>query len=159
MDPHEQDDEALMAELRRIVADADPVPDTVVAAARAAFETRDLDRDLAELVADSAAADAGFETVRQTPGSQAAGRLLSFDGGGVRVEMEVTRTGDDLTLIGQLDGVAGTSCDLERGGGHRTAIELDELGRFLVTGLPPGPLRLRCRSAGGAEVVTVWITL
>ncbi|MFD0744362.1 hypothetical protein ACFQ1L_23015 [Phytohabitans flavus] len=62
----ELDDDALMAELRRIAAEVDPVPPSVIEAARAAIFTRHLDHELAELVADSADAGSGllYEAVR-----------------------------------------------------------------------------------------------
>jgi hypothetical protein len=39
------------------------------------------------------------------------------------------------------------------------SIEADELGRFRSGPLPPGPLSLRLRPAGGALVVTDWLAL
>jgi hypothetical protein len=154
------DDDGMIAELRRIAADVDPVPDPVVAAAHAAIETRDLDRRLAELIADSEATapDQAFEPVRQGPDAPATDRLLSFAGGGVGVELEVLGGGgDDLVLMGQVTGAA--RCELERGDGRRLPVELDELGRFLVRELRGGPVRLICSRPDGGEVVTGWVNL
>jgi hypothetical protein len=155
------DDDGLMAELRRIAADVDPVPDSVVAAAHAAIETRDVDRRLAELIADSAAAteDQAFEPVRQAPDAPATNRLLSFAGDGVGVELEIVGQDDELALMGQVTGAAAGACELERGDGRRIAVEVDDLGRFLVPDFRRGPVRLRCRRPDGGEVVTGWINL
>jgi hypothetical protein len=163
--PESLDDDGLMAELRRIAADVDPVPDAVVAAAHAAIETRDVDRRLAELiaelVADSEATAPGqaFEAVRQGPDSPAADRLLSFAGEGVGVELEVVGGRGDLVLIGQITGAVAGACELERGDGRRLPVELDELGRFLVPRQGGGPVRLRCRRPDGRAVVTGWVNL
>ena len=44
------DDETLLGELRRVMGDADPVPDHVVAAAELALDWRTIDDELAELL-------------------------------------------------------------------------------------------------------------
>jgi hypothetical protein len=157
----DDDDDALLARLRAISAQTDAVPDAVLAAARAAIETRNLDNELATLIADSAATtpDQAFEAVRRGPPGSVAERLLSFEGGGVQVELEVARHGDGLTLMGQVVGVAPGECVLERGTGPDETLHLDELGRFLAEGVPAGPARLRCRSTTGRIVVTAWVSL
>lgn len=155
-DDHDDD---LLDRLRGIAGSIDPVPAAVLEAARAAVETRDLDGELAGLVADSAdvASGRGFEPVRRGP-EPVDDRLLSFDGGGVRIEVEVIGDGGGLTVIGQLTGVA-DRLEFEHGNGRRAEVPVDELGRFLLGGLLPGPVRLRCRSASGAQVTTSWINL
>jgi hypothetical protein len=154
-------DDVLLARLRALAGRLDGVPDHVTAAARAAIEMRDLDGELAALIADSAAdaPELTFEAVRGGLAHGTVERLLSFDGGGVRIELEVDRSGDGLTLIGQLHGVDRGGSALERGDGHREPLDLDELGRFLLAGLAPGPARLRCRSTAGRLVHTSWVSL
>jgi hypothetical protein len=158
--PVESDDQ-LLARLGRAVAEVDPVPDEVRQAARMAFDTRDLDAELAVLVADSARdgadPDAIFDAVRA--GEVADIRLLSFTGGGVQVDIEVNRTGGRLDLMGQLSGASGNTCFLEYPQEPAVEVELDDIGRFMVTGTPGGPVRLRCRSAAGTPVTTSWVTL
>ena len=39
------------------------------------------------------------------------------------------------------------------------ALSADEIGCFSVQPIPPGPFRLRCRTAPGIDAVTGWITL
>lgn len=152
----DRDDEALMAALRRIAAEVDPVPPSVVEAARAAILTRYLDHEIAELVADSADDDSElrYEAVRG-PGV-AESRLLTFDGGGVQVDVDLAPAGSGLRLIGQFTGPV-TECGVERGDGGAVEVEVDELGRFVVDGVPTGPFRLRYRSAVGQLVRTAWL--
>jgi len=152
-------EEADLANLRRIARDIDPVPDEVFAAARAAIITRDLDAELAALVADSAALEdeLRYEPVRTAPAEAADTRLLSFDGGGVRVDLEVSGQADQLTVVGQLIGAADRGCVLEQSDGRVHDVEVDSLGRFVLTGVTPGPARLRFRSASGGPVSTPWV--
>ena len=152
-------EEADLVNLRRIVRDIDPVPDEVFAAARAAIITRNLDAELAVLIADSAALEdeLRFDPVRTASIEAADTRLLSFDGGGVRVELEVSGPADQLTVVGQLVGAADRGCILEQSNGRLYDVELDSLGRFVLTGVTSGPARLQCRSAAGGRVRTPWI--
>jgi hypothetical protein len=161
-----EDDETLLAELRRIAREADPVPPDALAAARAALTTRDLDRLLADLVADSAvpaaaAASAGLETfepVRSAVDDPATRRLLSFTGAGVEINLEIEPDEAALLIFGQVTGATVGSCRLEHARGERH-VPLDALGRFLVTGVGHGPVRLHVRTASGADVATAWVTV
>jgi hypothetical protein len=155
-------DDLLMIELRRVVTEVDPVPEAVFVTARAAISTRDLDGELAVLVADSAAASrpgppAGSLPIRGDTGG-AGRRLLSFASGRIQLDLEVRGRGRLLNIIGQLTGGAVDGCTLEHTGG-REALSLDSLGRFTVTGAHPGPFRVRCRSTTGVWVTTAWVTL
>jgi hypothetical protein len=152
----DRDDDALVAALRRVAAEAEPVPPGVVEAARAAILTRHLDHELAELIADSADADSGllFEAVRGPDAARS--RLLSFDGGGVQVDVDLAPAGGGLRMIGQFTGPV-TGCGVERGDGGAVEVQVDELGRFVVDGVPRGPIRLRYRSEAGQMVRTAWL--
>jgi hypothetical protein len=143
------DDDRLIADLGRVLGEADPMPEWMVAASRAAITTRALDSELAELVGDSG--DASFEAVR----SEAGTRMLAFAGGGVQVDLEIEGAGE---LIGQLTGASGEGCELEDRAGRRYPVAVDDLGRFLVTLPGPGPVRLHCRTPEGRPVTTSWIT-
>jgi hypothetical protein len=172
-------DEALLAALRWAVAEADPVPDQVFLAARRAIIFRDGDAELARLVADSTAevtaevadtAPAGDAPDRHAQDEPMAGAvrsggpsergplMLSFASGGVHVELEVTRRGRMVDVVGQLVGAAETGCTIEDADGRRD-VELDALGRFIVEGLRSGPIRLHCRSVDGAAVTTAWTSV
>jgi hypothetical protein len=152
-------DNADLDSLRRIVRDVDPVPEEVLAAARAAIITRELDAELAALVADSAAMEdeLRFDPVRTASTEATDTRLLSFDGGGVRFELEVSGQADQLTVVGQVIGAADRGCVLEQADGHVHEVELDSLGGFLIMGVTSGPARLRCRSTSGVHVSTPWV--
>src|SRR5262245_17128210 len=160
MDENNNDD-ALLDRLRRVVAEADPMPVEVLLAAEAAFTTRDLDGELAVLVADSADAlsDLAFEPVRAgTPGSGAS-RLLSFAGGGVQIDLEVNEHGDRLDLFGQFTGASPDGCVLEHATAGPRPLDVDSLGRFIISDARRGPMRARCRSATGARVLTAWVSI
>jgi hypothetical protein len=155
------DDEALLQWLSQVAAEADPVPEHVLAAAREAIRMHDLDAQLAELIADSADAtpDLQYEAVRRASADATADRLLSFEVGAVRVELEIAVSDDGLTVIGQLVGASPEGCELEDGEGRRETVEVDELGRFLLDRRRTGPIRIRCRTVDGSPVVTSWVNL
>jgi hypothetical protein len=155
---HQED---LLAALRRVAAAVDGPPDAVRNAARSAFDLRDLDGELAVLIADSRAPDgdeAAFEAVRAEAEAGRGGWLLSFLGGGVQVDMEVDDEHGRVRLIGQFSGATGDEYVLESRDGQRP-IEVDAVGRFIVEDLTPGPVRLRCRSADGTRITTTWISI
>src|SRR4051812_33682334 len=109
------DDDELIAELRRVAGRADPVPERVRLAGAAGFAFRDPDAALAELIGDSGTG-VGFETVRA---DRADGQLLSYERDGSRAELEVTSTGDGPVLTGQLLDADPDDCQLETGDGGR----------------------------------------
>src|SRR5258708_3435610 len=84
-------------------ATADPVPEAVMAAARAAFGLRDLDARVAELVRDSEV-DAPLMAVRSTVMREGEGRMLSYEAGGTTIECEVVTRGGQRSVSGQLSG-------------------------------------------------------
>ncbi|SCL29420.1 hypothetical protein GA0070624_3879 [Micromonospora rhizosphaerae] len=155
---HDTDDD-LLARLRSIAAEVDPVPDAVRRAAHVALDTRDLDGQLARLVADSAATSPGlaYEPVRRA--DPVDDRFLTFDGSGLRIELEVTGAADGLTLIGQVIGARPGECVLEHGDGRRDVLRPDAVGRFVLDRVSPGPIRLRCRSLADEPVTTTWVNL
>jgi hypothetical protein len=155
-------EDALVTELRRLAAEADPVPENVVAAAHAAIGTRDLDRELAELVADSAAVEdpaTAFEPVRNGATGSQYRRLLSFAHDDVQVDLEVSDHGDRIDLIGQFTGASTQDCALEYADGANRALDVDGLGRFLVSGVRRGALRARFSTIAGAPMTTAWVTI
>ncbi|MBM2623501.1 hypothetical protein JIG36_49210 [Actinoplanes sp. LDG1-06] len=151
-------DDKLLADLRRIAGSVDGPPASVLEAARAAFLTRDLDAEIAHLVADSRG-PAAFEQVRAAPEDPAQGHwLLSFSGGGVQIDLEVESDAGALRLVGMLSGEPVEECALRTESGSHP-VTVDELGRFVVEGLAPGPIRMFCRLAGGRRVTTRWIRI
>jgi hypothetical protein len=145
----DDNDNALLAELRALAAEHDPVPPGAIAAARSAIAWRTMDAELAELIGD-AASDAPLAGVR----SAATPTLLTFESPNLTVEVEVLETATGLRLLGQL--VPGTPGQVEaRHQGGTTTVAADEIGRFRVDGVPSGPVSLRC-SAGPRVVETDW---
>jgi len=144
------DDETLLGELRRVMGDADPVPDHVVAAAELALDWRTIDDELAELLHDSSEQAVG---VRAESGA----RMLSFGGDGLTIELEVAGEGPERTLTGQLDPPAPARIEIRHPGGV-TEVEADAQGRFIARGVPAGTVSLRCL-VGPRAVATPWLPL
>jgi hypothetical protein len=151
--PDEPDDQ-LTDELRRLASRLDPVPPELLDAAAGAFAWRDIDAELAELVFDSLFDTDEATLVRGAPER----RLVSFTGGGLTIDVEVTSAGPQRTVMGQIVPPQRGVVDIRRRQ-ETVSIEADELGRFRSGPLPPGPLSLRLRPAGGARVVTDWLAL
>jgi hypothetical protein len=145
-------------ELRRAAARFEPVPPEFLDAAAAAFAWRDIDAELAELVFDSLADADDAALVR----GSADRRLISFAGGGLTIDVEVTSTGQARTVMGQIAPPQRGMVDIRRQRDTVT-VEADELGRFRTGPLPPGPLSLRLRPAsiadGPALIVTDWFAV
>jgi hypothetical protein len=147
-------DRALLAELGRISAQADPVPPHVLAAARAAYALRDLDAELAQLVEDSSLAG-----VRS---GGTATRLLTFEAGDTELEVQVSYASGRATLLGQLvpAGEPGAQVRLATSaGGEGTAVEVDDLGGFRFDDLAPGLVRVRVDRPGVGGVRTAWFEI
>ncbi|HWI06084.1 MAG TPA: hypothetical protein VNT54_01050 [Solirubrobacteraceae bacterium] len=156
------DDDDLMAELRHVIAQVDPVPEDVRIAARAAIEWRTLEAELAALVHDSAVDEPAL-AVRGAAGGP---RTLTFEAGDLTIEVEAEPDGGDaaatLRLAGQL--VPPQAADVAiRHGDELLAVRADERGRFAARGVAPGPVRLRCRldaaPGAGRLVETAWLTV
>ncbi len=152
--PNERDDDELADELRRLAARLDPVPPELLAGAAGAFAWRDIDAELAELVFDSLLDAEEAALVRGSPER----RMVSFTGGGLTVDVEVTSTGSARTIMGQIVPPQRGAVDIRRQQ-ETITIEADDLGRFQSGPLPAGPLSLRLRPAEGAPVVTDWLAL
>lgn len=139
-------DEALLARLRSVVAESEPVPDNVRTAAKAAFGLRSLDAELAELVADS------LDTAGAVRGSSDV-LLLSFETSAVTVEVQVTADGPVRRLIGEvIGGVGPVHLDTTE---SSVSVEIDAAGRFMAE-VPAGPVRLRFAGTDGHPIATSW---
>ncbi|MCR6487569.1 hypothetical protein M8542_32555 [Amycolatopsis sp. OK19-0408] len=145
-------DDELMARLRQVATQADPVPDLVLRQARAALTTRDLDAELAELSFDSALAASG--TVRAADDDV---RLLSFESARVTLELQVEYQAGAVALRGLVTGAAGDA--VIEVAGERIVRPIDAEGWFTATGLPSGPTRVKVTAADGTAVTTGWTSL
>jgi hypothetical protein len=145
----DSEDASLLAELRALAAEHDPLPPDAVAAARSAFAWRTMDAELAELMSDSSV-DQQPATVR----SAALPTLLSFEAAGFTVEIEVLEAGGRRRLLGQLVPPQAGVIEVRHGGAALT-VPADEVGRFSASDVEAGPVSLRCQ-AGGRVVETDW---
>lgn len=144
-------DDELMDRLRRIAADVDAAPDLVTESARAAFATRHLDDELAELLHDSDLTPSqGVRYVHPGP------RLLSFEVGEVSLEIQIDEVQGRLAVRGIAVGAVGDAEIETTTTGSRTA-PIDDRGWFRVQDLPSEPLRVRVHTADGKAVTTGWI--
>ena len=141
-------------EIAQAVGRADPLPPSLVQAARDSFTWRTVDEELAALTHDSLADQ--LATVR---GVESA-RLLTFTSErGLAVEVEVTKLGAHRRLVGQLVPPQPARIEVARPQGG-VGVDADPAGRFLVEDVPAGPVCLRCLVPGAAEpVVTDWIVI
>src|SRR5258708_35730200 len=152
--PGESDDKELIEQLRQTAALLDPVPQRLREAAVAYYTGRTTDSDLAELVFDSLADD----DVALVRGPEHA-RLLSFEASGLTIDVEVTGTGPDRRIIGQLAPPQRAAVEI-RHGLDSTGLDTDELGRVSEP-LRAGPFSLRCSTGTDPDRagVTDWIAL
>jgi hypothetical protein len=144
-------EDMLLARLRAVLDDVDPVPAHVTGGAKELLGLRRLDEELAELVRDSTEDRGGLLAVR----GDGDVRLISFETGPVTVELQVTERGPARDLVAQVTGTAVVGAEVETGGGRRSVPVEDSL--FTLDGLPAGLLRLRLRIAGGRDLVTSWV--
>lgn len=143
-----ENDDELAAELGRVLQQEDPMPASVVAAARGAMVWRSVDAELATLAADSLEA--------ATAGVRGSGdRQLTFEAASLCVEIDVVDGGRHL--VGQVVPARAGTIEVEGPLIQRSAA-LDRYGQFTLDA-PLGPARFRVRSQGDADVVTDWVTL
>ncbi len=145
------DDEQLLTELRASLAGVDDVPESVSEAARAAFEWRTIDEELAALSYDSFLDDKELAGVRSGGDGP---RQLTFDAEDVTVEIEV----ESGRIIGQLVPPQSGEVEVRQPGGSVT-VQADELGRFSCDGIGRGPVSLRCITPGATPIITEWIVV
>ena len=145
-----RNDDELLELLGRALREADPVPEHVLEAARAASTWRTIDQELAELVFDSATELIGVR-------SDDTARQLTFRAPGVEIEVMMV---DDSSrrIIGQLVPPQTATVRLAGSDGE-TEQESDGLGRFTFDGVPPGPVRLSVVIDAERVVTTEWVLL
>jgi len=149
------DDDAPDLTGRLRAMDDDPPPATLLAAARAAFSWRTVDTDLCRPAYDSLL----DEALTPMRGGQDA-RLLRFEFDDVTIDVEVDSEADGRTLVGQLTPALAAELTVRHGGAAETSATSDELGRFVVAGIRPGPLSIRCVVASNDTALhTDWVLI
>jgi hypothetical protein len=128
--------------------------DVLVSGATGPVPPRSVDDEPASLVYDSNLDPHLVATVR---GATRPTRQLTFEGGDLILELEVSGTGQ---LVGQLVPPQAAVVELRHRAGT-TSLETDELGCFRVRDMPVGPVSFRCRATIPVvqAVATSWIAL
>lgn len=131
----------------------DPPPESLLAAARAAYSWRTPEGQLIPPSYDSLL-DEALTSVRSGGGA----RLLSFGDDELALDVEVSTSGTARSLLGQLSPPAPTQITIRHGGAEEVSVTADDLGRFEVGSLRPGPMSIRCTVAGSAQSLhTDWV--
>ncbi|MEW9530012.1 hypothetical protein [Microbispora sp. NPDC049125] len=145
-------EEYLLAALR-MGAGADPVPDAVSAASRAAFALR--------LPGGVAAAPVD---VPVPPGARSDGledggpRLRRFTASGLTIDVETSVSDGLLEVAGQIGPAPVAVASVEVRTPHMSNSRVPSRdGRFAVAGLPPGWFSVVCHRSGEPPVFTRWI--
>jgi hypothetical protein len=153
------DDDDLLVALRQAVRERQAVPPEFVEAGRNAFAWRNFDAELARLSYDSARDEDRTASIRAGPvpgrAEPAAVRAVTFTSAHLTIELEVTQD----SVLGQVVPAQPAMIRVQPREGAEMALSADEIGCFSVQPIPPGPFRLRCRTAPGIDAVTGWITL
>jgi hypothetical protein len=145
-------DDWLMGEIKAAVSTSGPVPEHAITAARAAYTWRTIDEELEVLSLSFDSADETAALVRGS--SEAAPRMLLFEGRGLGVEVEITSG----SLTGQLIPPQPGHVTLSTAVGPFADGAADEAGCFLLARPPAGPVRLRCETSQ-ASLITEWMPL
>lgn len=145
------EDQDLLQKLREGLEASDAVPSDVTAFAKASFEWRNIDAELAQLEFDSVDEDlpAGVR-------SSATARMISFQAGQWMLDLEYDET--TQTLMGHISPTVSYHVELHLPGA-RFSVESDEHGRFQASEVTPGPVSLVLRMDDGQVVKTQWIVL
>ncbi len=148
------DDDALLAELGRVLRERAGPPAEVVASAKELFGLRALDAELATLSYDSLldAESAAVRSVADQP------RTLTFDATGLTIELEIETTADGRRVMGQVIPAGDTTLTVTIDG-VVSRPDLDDFGRF-VAALPASVARLAVRVVRRAgETVSLTIVV
>jgi hypothetical protein len=121
----EFDDELLMAELRLQEA-AEPISEVSLELARAAFDTRTMDAELAALTRDSWSADEPAPALR----AEGEPRSVTLEGPGLTLELDIETSAAGRQLSGYV--IPAQELALVRADGQRVALQIDARGRFEV---------------------------
>lgn len=146
------DDEILLAQIRKGAGESGAMAETIRRIARSAFATRarDPSRLLARLSYDSLLEETG--SVRGAGGEDR--RVVTFEAPTLSIEIEVTGE----RLLGQVVPPAEVAVEMMTPDGVAGRATADRLGCFTLPGPPLGPVRFGCR-AGGELVLTDWVRL
>ena len=136
-------DDRLLSDLGAAVRAAAAVPESFLAAGRAAFAWRTVDAELATLAEPSLALMRGTS------------RVWTLTSGDVTIELEATED----ALVGQVAPPVAGSIELAARDAAPVTAPVDDLGWFTLRPLPAGLFRLHLTPTIGSPVVTEWLSL
>jgi hypothetical protein len=141
------EDTALLTELRSAL---DAAPADVIEQGCQAFTWRRIDEELAMLSEESE-----LTGVR----SAAVNTAVTFAAGELMVEIEVQTDGSRRSVIGQIIPAGPATIEADGPDQPVAGADTNQFGMFELSGLRPGPLRLRVVAADGTRVVTDWLLI
>ena len=83
-------------------------------------------------------------------------RLLSYEAGDLMVELQVSASGANRTILGEVIGGRVERVAVQTDGPD-VEVQLDDQGRFRLADLPAGPFRIRLLMADGRSITTSWV--
>ncbi|WP_341716384.1 hypothetical protein QQG74_20495 [Micromonospora sp. FIMYZ51] len=158
-------DDRLLVPLGELIRAEDAPPAAAVELAKQSFGLRQVDTELAALVADSAV-DAVGTAVRAGAG-ETLPRLLTFEfegpsgtGAPQAVEVEVSGSGRYRRLLGQLHPPGAARIEVRQPEGDAARqVDADDQGRFVVAAVGVGLMRLTWHRPGRNAITTAWVRL
>lgn len=135
--------------LRSALQEADPVPDNVTEYARAVFQWRNIDLELASLVLDT--------TADAIEGVRGAGDVRFSFTGPADSTLELTYDAAEARLTGAITSSGDGTCELLTPSGSVPGSI--EAGQFEFTDVPSGPVSVAVRLDDGRSFKTEWMTL
>jgi len=150
--PLPDDDNRLLVELGEALRSASPITNDDRGRARAAYTWRTVDDELAlaALVYDSSIQDRPLVRGETVHG----GRMLIFEGDAVSVEVDASPD----VLLGRVVPPGRADISLLNVDGPVSETTADDMGSFVLTTAPSGPVRLLCRTAT-THLITDWVRL
>jgi hypothetical protein len=145
-------EDELLERLRAAATEADGPPEHVVGAARAAHAVVAFEGELLELAFDTLV-DADGAGTRAGGGR----RVLRFGTPDCSAELELVGI-RPVAVVGQISPVAVDGVQLTHAGGVARA-PADDLGRFTLDGVPPGPCSLAWTAPDGRRLRTSWVAI
>ncbi|MGH3903395.1 MAG: hypothetical protein ACRDTE_04260 [Pseudonocardiaceae bacterium] len=146
------DDDQLLRELGEALRNAGPITGDDLARASTAYTWRTIDDELAlaALVYDSSIQERPLVRGETVPGA----RTLIFEGDTVSVEVDTTPD----ALLGRVVPPGRADISLMTTSGPAGETTADDMGSFVLSAAPKGPVRLLCRTAT-TRLVTDWVRL